>query len=58
MEATVSEACMLTTSNLVSRGKEIMPNSPAGRAKVSAEQLLAQNAGELIKKSLVQITLG
>jgi radical SAM protein with 4Fe4S-binding SPASM domain len=58
MEATVSEACMLTTSNLVSRGKEIMPNSPAGRAKASAEQLLAQNAGELIKKSLVQITLG
>jgi radical SAM protein with 4Fe4S-binding SPASM domain len=55
MDAPVSEACMLTTANLLSRGKEIAPNSPAG-AKGCIDLLLGQNAGQLIKQSLVQIT--
>jgi radical SAM protein with 4Fe4S-binding SPASM domain len=57
MEAPVSEACMLTTSNLLSRGKELAVNSPAGPSIGNMGHLLAQNAGQMIKDSLVQITL-
>jgi radical SAM protein with 4Fe4S-binding SPASM domain len=59
MEAPVSEACMLTTANLLSRGKEIAPNSPAGEALKGGciDQLLSQNAGEMLKRSLIQISL-
>jgi radical SAM protein with 4Fe4S-binding SPASM domain len=59
MEATVSEACMLTTANLMSRDKEIAPNSPAGKASQGGciDHLLSQNAGEMLRRALVQISL-
>lgn len=55
MDAPVSEACMFTTSKLMSLGKEIARNSPAGAADC-IDHLLAQNAGRMIRQSLVQIT--
>jgi radical SAM protein with 4Fe4S-binding SPASM domain len=57
MEAPVSEACLLTTADLLSRGKTIAPNSPAGvAAKGCIDHVLAQNTGQMIQQSLVQIT--
>jgi radical SAM protein with 4Fe4S-binding SPASM domain len=59
MEAPVSEACLLTTANLMSRGKEIAPNSPAGAASEGGciDHLLSQNAGAMLRRSLINISL-
>jgi radical SAM protein with 4Fe4S-binding SPASM domain len=57
MEAPVSEACLLTTADLISRGKTIADNSPAGAAaKGCVEHLMAKNVGRMIKDALIQIT--
>jgi radical SAM protein with 4Fe4S-binding SPASM domain len=60
MEAPVSEACMLTTANLISRGKPIASNSPSGVAAAAHggcfDHVLAQNAGQMVRQPLIQIT--
>jgi radical SAM protein with 4Fe4S-binding SPASM domain len=59
-EAQVSEACMLTTANLISRGKTIAANSPAGAAAAAKgdcfDHVLSQNAGQMLRQALIQIT--
>jgi len=59
MDAPVSEACMITTADLLSRGRAISPESPVGRvAGGQAEAALASNAGQLVQQGLIQITAG
>lgn len=51
IKAPFAEACLLTTADLMSRGKAIAPNSPAGAAAMDGctDHLLSQNAGEMLK---------
>ncbi len=60
MDAPLSQACMLTTATLLAKGQVPSPNSPLGKlAAVTSgvEEVLSQNAGQLIQQGLVQITL-
>lgn len=60
IDAPVSQACMLTTAKLLSQGQAPGANTPLGKlAAVSSgvDEVLAQNANELIQYGLVQITL-
>lgn len=57
MDAPVSEACMITTADLLHRGREFSPDSPVGKvAGGCADIALASNAGQLINQGLIQIT--
>jgi radical SAM protein with 4Fe4S-binding SPASM domain len=57
MDAPVSEACMITTADLLSRGREFSPDSPVGKvAGGCADIALASNAGQLVNQGLIQIT--
>lgn len=60
VDAPVSQACMLTTATLLSKGRAPSPTSPLGKlAAVTSgvDEVLSQNAGQLIQQGLVQITL-
>ncbi|MBB5062257.1 PqqD family peptide modification chaperone [Granulicella mallensis] len=55
-EAPVSEACMITTADLLYRGRAMAPDSPVARVAASmGSDPYAQNAGNLIHGGLVQI---
>jgi MoaA/NifB/PqqE/SkfB family radical SAM enzyme len=59
-DAPLSQACVLTTASLVSKGQLPSPDSPLGKlaaAASSVDKVLSQSAGELIQQGLVQITL-
>jgi len=59
-DAPVSQACMLTTATLLSKGHVPSAGSPLGKlaaVRSGVDEVLAQNAGQLIQNGLVQITL-
>ncbi|HLI76713.1 MAG TPA: radical SAM protein, partial [Acidobacteriaceae bacterium] len=55
-DAPVSEACMITTADILYRGRAMAPDSPVARvaAQMGNDPYL-QNAGKLIQSGLIQI---